>query len=200
MFCSNECMETATKNFFAVELLLTSRNFVQQMFYEALAICGGSFDKMQELIDDPDLSMKTVFDFDLSDPNDPLYKYRLLLAFHSLTEGPMIADMESIKHFPMLKLLKNDRERNIAKAFTLRIFRILSVNSLGLDWYPIMTEDGKIVTCDVTLKVGSGLLPFGALLNHSCVQNVDRIIVDNKFVFYVRRPILKGQQLFITYG
>lgn len=189
------------KSFFAVELNIKVRDFNLQMFNEALAICGGSFDKMQELIDDPELSMKTVFDFDLSDPNDPLYKYHLLLAFHSLTEGQMVEDMDYIKTHPVLKTLKNDRERNIAKAFMLRIFRILCVNSEGMDsYYPQINKDGKLVSSLNNMKLGSAMLPFGALINHSCVQNIDRIIVDNKFVFYVRRPIKKGQQLFISYG
>lgn len=200
MFCSKMCLEIAMKNFFKMELDTNMRDINQRMFSEALIICG-SFGKLKNLIEDPELSTKTIFDFDFSNPNDPLYKYNMLLAFHGLSPGPILEDMEYIKNHPLLIMLKNEDERNIAKAFMLRVFRILTINSLGLDWYaPVENEDKHLISAIDRVKVGSGLLPFGALLNHSCVQNVDRLVVDNKFVFFVRRPIQKGEQLFITYG
>lgn len=189
-------MEIAEKNFFELEVCKYVSDFIQKMFSEFLAICGGSFDKLQELIDDPELSKKTVFDLDLSNPNDPLYKYQMFLAIHSLTEGPMTAGMERIKNMAVLKLLKNDREKNIAKALLLRIFRVFRFNFRNLEWLA-KSEDVHGLS---VMKVGLGLLPFGSLINHSCFPNVDRMAVDNKFVFYVQRPILKGQKLTVTFG
>lgn len=36
---------------------------------------------------------------------------------------------------------------------------------------------------------------FASLLNHSCIPNIQCITFDDKFVFYVTRPVKKGEQL-----
>lgn len=48
--------------------------------------------------------------------------------------------------------------------------------------------------------IGNGIFPFSSLLNHSCCQNADRILVDNMLVVCVRYPIKAGDQIFINYG
>ena len=48
-------------------------------------------------------------------------------------------------------------------------------------------------------EIGSGLLSFASLLNHSCSPNLTRIFVDNKQVYIVKRPIEAGEQLFVSY-
>lgn len=40
----------------------------------------------------------------------------------------------------------------------------------------------------------------GSLFSHSCDPNVAIMTVDNKFVFYVCRPVMKGETLEICYG
>lgn len=45
-----------------------------------------------------------------------------------------------------------------------------------------------------------GLYLFGSLLNHSCTPNVLAMEFEEKNIFFVIRPISKGQQLFISYG
>lgn len=201
MFCSNECIDVATKTFFHAENESKMHDIKQRMLFEALDICGGSFDKLKQLMDATDLGKKTIFDYDLSNPNDSLYKYNLLTSIMSLSQISSMPNgvLTYLSHHPVLDTIKNEDDKEIARNFLLRCFRILTVNSFGIEWVvPARSRD--IDKNNINTKLaGDGLCPFGSLLNHSCTPNVDRIFVDNKFIFFVRRPILKGQQLFTCY-
>jgi hypothetical protein len=48
------------------------------------------------------------------------------------------------------------------------------------------------------LQLGFSLI--GSLLGHSCDPNVAVFGVDNKFVFYICRPVKKGESLDICFG
>lgn len=173
----------------------------QRILFEALSICGGSFEKLKQLMDDPKLSKRTVFDFDFSDPNDRMLKFHQLLAFNSLSLGPGAEEMEFIEHHPVLAVLPGRKEREIAVRFMQRVFRILEINNLGLDWHsPLKPGYHSDSETSNRMDVGSAVLLFGSLFNHSCIHNVDRIVVDNKTVFYAKCFIPKGQQLFTNYG
>lgn len=202
MFCSKECIEVATKTFFHAENKLKMHDIKQRMLFEALAICGGSFDKLKQLMDASDLGNKSIFDFDLTDPNDPHYKYNLLMSIMSLSQIATVSTEVAtyLSHHPVLESIKNEADKAIAKRFLLRCFRILTVNSFGIEW--VVPARPRDFTKDsiVTKMAGDAICLFGSLMNHSCTPNVDRVFVDNKFVFFVRRPIEKRQQLFISYG
>lgn len=202
MFCSNKCMETATATFLQAENDSKMLDIKQRMLFEALAVCEGSFEKLSQLMTDPELCNKTIFDFDLSDPSDSLYKYNLLVAINSLAQTSTASNevIRYLSHHPILDLLSCHKDKEIAKAFLLRSYRILTNNSFGIEWVvPARPSDANKDSVN-TILAGDGLCQFGSLLNHSCIPNVDRVFVENKFVFYVRRPIAKGQQLFICYG
>lgn len=202
MFCSKECIDVATKTFVHAENQLKMHDIKQRMLFEALAICGGSFTKLKQLMDATDLTQNTVFDFDLSNPKDPLYKYNLLMSIMSLSQVATVSKevVSYLSHHPVLDSINDEADKEIAKVFLLRCFRILTVNSFGVEWVvPARPRDYTKDTI-ITKQAGDAVCPFGSLLNHSCTPNVDRIFVDNKFVFFVRRPIYKGQQLFISYG
>lgn len=202
MFCSKECKETATKTFLQAENDTKLHDIKQRMLFEALAICDGSFEKLKQLMTDTELSRKTIFDFDLNEPSDPMYRYNLLLTLNSLSMIPNVKKdiVRYLERHPALDLLTNRQDREIAKDFLLHSFKILTVNSFGVEWViPAKPKDCNKDSIN-TLLAGDGLCAFGSLMNHSCYPNVDRLVVDNKFVFYVRRPIKKGQQLFTCYG
>lgn len=202
MFCSTQCEEEATKNFHAAEITLRCVDFTQRILLEALAICDGSFDKLSTLVTDPLKSSSTVYDFDWNETENVKNKMHGLLAFNSLQLGPVNDELDYVETHPVLNLLKSEREREIAKAFMTRIARILTVNCYSLDWWSPKNanEDSSDLTTSNKMKVGSSILIFGSLFNHSCAPNIDRMIVDNKFVFIVRRPIKAGEQCFISYG
>lgn len=196
-------MEKAEDVYLKAEEALYYTEFNQRILLRALAICGGSFANLQQMIDDPELSNKTVFDFDLSNPEDPNYMYHLLAAFNGLQMRPLTNDdMEIMESHPVLKLLRSKEEKEAAKSFMLRSKRIIVQNSFRLDWMkPKMSADNKFLeTSNETVYIGAGVFLFGSLFSHSCAPNIDRILVDNKVIFSIRRPVAKGQQLFISYG
>lgn len=202
MFCSNSCLEMAMKIFLQAKNDSKMHDIKQRMLFEALAVCGGNFEKLNDLMHNEELSNKTIFDFDLTNPNDPLYRYNLLLTVNSLAQVSSVSDecQRYLSNHPVLDTIENQSDRCIAKEFLLRCFRILTVNSFGIEWViPAKPRDRNKDSINTKLA-GDGLCQFGSLLNHSCSPNVDRVFVDNKFVFYVRRPILKGCQLFTCYG
>jgi SET domain len=173
---------------------------IQRKFSEALEICGGNYDKLQHILVDSEISKKTIFDFDFSDPKDPKFEYNLLTAFNGLRQGPIIEDMKYLNYHPALQLLKTDSEKKIAHAFMLRIFRILTVNSLALESFQVEKRGENFYTSNISMKVGSALCVFGSLINHSCTPNVIRTSVNNKLIYFAGRSLKKGQQLFISYG
>ena len=202
MFCSKKCMETATKTFLRAEFDSKSHDIKQRILFETLDICGGSFEKLKKLCIDPEFSSKTIFDFDLNDVDDPDYKFNMLVAINSLAQIEKVK-REVVKYMdrhPGLDLFDEHNDKETAKTFMIRMFRILTVNSIGVEWViPSKPKDRDIEKVNTKLA-GDGLCVFGALMNHSCIPNIDRVFVDNKFVFYVRRPIKKGEQLFLCYG
>ena len=201
MFCSQDCMEEATKNFHQSEITLRCIDFTQRILLEALNICDGSFDKLLSLIEDPSTATKTIFDFDWNDEKNVKNQLHGLLAFNSLQLGPVNDELSYVETHPVLNIFKSEREKEIAKSFMTRIARILTVNCYSLDWWvPKKHDDDSFLLSPNKMKVGSGILIFGSLFNHSCAPNIDRMIVDNKFVFIVRRPINEGEQCFISYG
>lgn len=195
-------MDSATATFLQAENDSKMHDIKQRMLFEALAICDGSFDKLRLLMDTPELCNKTIFDFDLSDPSDPNYRYNLLQSINSLAQAATVSDevVRYLSNHPILELISSQRDKDTAKKFLLRSFRILTVNSFGIEWVIPARPSDKNKDAINTKLAGDGLCQFGSLLNHSCIPNVDRVFVDNKFVFFVRRPILKGQQLFTCYG
>ncbi|KAG4075534.1 hypothetical protein HA402_003359 [Bradysia odoriphaga] len=202
MFCSKECIEVATINFFRAENMLKMHDIKQRMLFEALAICGGSFDKLNQLMDATDFKQSTVFDYDLNNPQHPLYKYNLLMSIMSLSQIATVSNeiVSYLSRHPILNSIEDGHDKEIAQRFLLRCYRILTVNSFGIEWVvPARPRDFTKDTI-VTKLAGDALCLFGSLINHSCTPNVDRIFVGNKFVFFVRRPIQSGQQLFVSYG
>lgn len=195
-------MDEATKTYQHIETKVTEFKFQQRIFFKFLAICGGSYDKLQQLMDDPKLSNKTVFDFDFSNLEDPQFKYHQLIVFNSLFQGRVKADdVKSIANHPLLQLIDAEKKKKTARNFLQRVKRITVANNYGLDWLTSKMRVGKFLeTTNETFDIGAGLCLFGSLFSHSCVPNLDRILIDNKIVFTVRRPIAKGEQLFCSYG
>ena len=201
MFCSSRCAELGKKIFHEAEVTLRCIDFTQRILLEALEICDGSFDKLSTLVNDPSTASRSFFDFDWSDPDNVKHKMDGLLTFNSLQLCPVNDELDYVQTHPVLNLFKTEREKEIAKGFMTRIARILTVNSYGMDWWsPKMPDEDRSVLASSKMKIGSAILIFGSLFNHSCAPNIDRMIVDNKFVFIVRRPIKAGEQVFISYG
>lgn len=180
---------------------MRTTEFTQRILLESLDICEWNFVKLNDLMENPEMSSRTAYDFDWNDIDNFKNRMHSLLSFNALQVGPITDDLEFIETHPILDIFNNENERKIAKKFMKRASRILSVNCYSLDWLlPDSDEGNCLLKNSNKMKVGSGLFIFGSLFNHSCAPNIERILVDNKFVFYVRRPIHEGEQLFISYG
>jgi SET domain len=181
---------------------LRCMDFTQRILLEALKICEGNFEKLASLVEHSSLSSQTFFDFDWNDDDDWKRQLHGLLAFNALQLGPITDELSYVYSHPVLETFKSEKEKEVAIAFMLRIARILSVNCYSMDWLAPnkIGEESSILESPHRMKIGSAILIFGSLFNHSCAPNIDRMIVENKFVFIVRRPIKEGEQLFICYG
>ena len=170
------------------------------MILKSIKIAGG-LDKLLDFI--TDTKPKTVFDFDLSNPKDSCYERNLLSAVcaHSKNfnvDKTMVAFTrdEVIDLMSTKANLKTNEELDLLVEFFNNLQRIFYNNAYEMEE---PTGDHPIEDDDVRL-MGCGIFPFASLFNHSCFPNIDRITVDNKLAFFVKRPVKAGEQLFISYG
>ena len=49
------------------------------------------------------------------------------------------------------------------------------------------------------VKLGNFLLPFGSFINHSCDPNCFWMLVENKIVFLITKPVTAGEKIFFSY-
>lgn len=213
-------MDEANMTYMAVQKELKCDENLLRILFEALMICTGeklnmlkalkdgfegesskAFDKLQQLMVDPELLEKTIFDFDFSNPDDSLYKYHMLLAVNSLKMLKSLSkrDVEFfLKRMPVF--IGDEKKRGIVGDFFHRLVSILALSGLSILWAEPNPEEAVRDEIIRVVRVGKGAFPFGSLLNHSCIPNIIRIPVDNKYAFIVQQPILKGQQLTVRYA
>lgn len=199
MYCSTECKEKAVE--ISVRgCRLSDMDGFQRSFYEALNMSGGSFEKLEMLLDDPDLANKTVFDFNWRNLEETVRRYQSLLAINGLLGAPLKESGEP-QFQCALDPLNSEEHKRITLRFMQRLKSISILNAIGLDGqaFDVDNRENKLDIFE-TRSTGIGILCFGSLLNHSCDHNVDRMAVANKIVFYANGPIAKGQQLCINYG
>ena len=183
MYCSDECaIQDVYHKKSCLSKVACKFNTFEKFMMEAVEIVG-DLDSMVGLLADD--SKKTVFDFDLSDPDDPMYKKNLLIAFNGL-KATADAEVKEIAS-------QSTEFGELSTEIPLKLRRIFNTNA-----YDMSAVCGKGV--GKPEKYGEGIFPFLSLLNHSCYPNVTHITVDNKFVLTVSRPIKAGEQIFITYG
>ena len=187
MYCSDECANhDASHKESCPAKVAFDYEIIQKFIMANLQIVNG-FDSMSELLVDD--MKKTVFDFDLSNPDDPMYEKNLLIAVNSLSTVVEV-EFEGLSSTEThIKL----EEQEFKTKSALKYLRIWCTNAFEmLILFESSTEKAGMY--------GSGVFPFMSLLNHSCYPNVDTVAVDNKFVLTVTRPIKAGEQIFITYG
>ena len=193
MYCSRECQENhklvheceCNKTKYYPKELQPTLGLQMKSF----KIAGG-VDEWQELIKG---QKKTVFDFDLSDPDDPMYQKNLLVAINSLSKNFKnktfdLSAQHAVLDVPPINQKVRSKKKN------LNLMRSI------VDQKQIWETNGIGCYMPVAVTNVTALLAFGSLFNHSCFSNVELVTIDNKVVFYVARPITSGEQLFINYG
>lgn len=187
--------------------------------------CLSLFDfKVEELKKFLDSNKKvvTIFDFDFSNPNDPMYEKNQVLSSISLQNtvvfmkmGKTLIRAESNrfanKH-PKLKELWRKHESFLNELLE-KVFTSFYITNIGAwsskevslpaaGFYEELMQQMSLHPQRPGMhqeNVGQGVFPFFALLNSSCDRNVANIVVGNKLITYACRPIKSGSQLFRMY-
>lgn len=171
MYCSNACKDK--------DLLHSDYCMQRRPRMTDVMISGASRIMKSELAAFHSINereKKTVFDFDLSNPEAADYEESILKIVNSLSKGDSF-------EFPC--------DEPVIKLFV-HFNGILSRNAFELGEF---AHDRQLEA-----SIGVGLCAFGSLFNHSCYPNVDHVMVEGKLVFVVSRPIKAGEQLFVSYG
>lgn len=194
MFCSQTCLDESfdrAEKFksFPFSNYSLSSPLITSMF-KALDFAGGP-EELHEIYTDP--TPRSIFDFDVSNPNDPETRRNLLKCAAALKENPFNSSATS-KHLEtateqILEGLTSSNEPartvEIIRNFVLRYTRINVCNAMGIE-----QKDGKHANI---------LFVFSSLINHSCDPNVQVVNVDGSIAMVVIKPIKAGDQLFICY-
>lgn len=202
MFCSQECLKAANKSFHQYECrILQPLNetgnwrMTMRCFFDALSICGDSVEQLKELMAKSDKLSPTIFNFDFSNPSNPENAKNQLMCMLSLERRVTVnmKDFSSIfQQHPKLAEIWSTHGDFINK-FLERMMQIEILNFHGIKGRSL--NKSKPYRC----CLGDGGYTFCSLLNHSCCPNTMRIVVDNRMVLIVERPIKKGEQLFDCY-
>jgi SET and MYND domain-containing protein 4 len=203
MFCSDKCQELAWKSFHKYECrVLTELDSTEgwrmslRSFFDALSICDDSIEELEKLTKECDELKSTVFNFDLSDENDVDYEKNRLRCLLSLTSNIEIESRD-------FKLIFNSCHTHLKKIWkthstfiTSLIERLMKIEILNFH-----SIKGSSLSKKKTYRaaLGDGAFIFCSLVNHSCVPNVMRVVVDGNMVMIVERPIKQGEQLFDCY-
>ena len=186
MFCSSKCCAESYKKFNGKDELIRDslcgndiRQKMLRIMSQSLDAAGG-FNELQQLAGS--LNGKNLFDFDFRDSSE--VKKNLLVcvaAFLPKTDSRLSDYLSSILSIP------DGEKKNFFVTFASQI--ILNYMRNGV----------KVPAKGSNLPDGGLLLPFVALINHSCDPNVYASFVDNKCFFTVLKPIEADEQIFVNY-
>jgi SET domain len=190
MFCSKKCGDSVIHRYEcnAPKEESFDKLLLQRMFYQAIEITG-SLEELQKLMN-RQTSNKTIMDFDLSDPADPMKDKNRILATTSLAEREPWSAEAYAKYESVTQQLQTDSEdeRDFVRNYLVRCLKSMTVNFFHFFWSPKQPEGQGFALCSLA-----------AYFAHSCDPNVEKIDVDNKFAFVVKKPIKSGEQLFMNY-
>lgn len=200
MFCSQECMHEGNHLFHdyecnILEILKETGNFRMAIrnFFVSLSLCNGNIDELKRLMEESDEKNPTIFNFDFSLRENN--SKDLLMAMMSLTHKTDVrmSDISYIfQHHKSLKRLWTSEKEFINK-YLERMMKVEILNFHGIKGRSLSDK------CSYRKCVGDGSYAFCSLINHSCCPNVMRIVVENRMVLIVERPIKAGEQLFDCY-
>lgn len=137
-----------------------------------------NFDDFMLNTDPADLK-KTIFDFDLSNSEDPDYQKNLMICLLSLSSinHPGFGECADIYHY-------------LSEVAVKRILGVFNVNK---------KRSQVLVNKNEYLDVGCHVSLFASLVNHSCLNNAFTVLVDNKVATIIQHPVKTGEQIFFNY-
>jgi hypothetical protein len=135
------------------------------------------------------------------------------LDFNSTSKAEQ--ELNTYKNFLSLKLprlatfmqhLPLSRYDSKFKKIMIRVYSVLGVSLLPYRHYMEDCTKFNALMNDIWLQHlhfiydGMSFSSFGALLNSSCVPNVNMINIGTKMAFYLSRPVKAGEQIFTAYA
>lgn len=186
MFCSEECQEMEASRHFNRDFEGLNSSPIEKslkMQRESIRVAGGVNQLFELLKDSED---KTIFDFDFSNPDDPMYDKNQLIALNGLCKNwKEVVEFKSDQQLLDISLMEESDSSQARK-------KMLKFAINQLDIY--------YVNSSIMQKGREGIYLFKSLLNHSCIPNVIPFNFGDKIALIVARPIKAGDQLFISYG
>ena len=159
---------------------------LKRMFYQAINICG-SPGELEKLTRQHDAEGKTIMDFDLNTSDETINLKNRVLATTSLVEREPWSDDAYPAYDSVFQELESQSiDKTFLRNYLVHCLKAMTVNFFHFFW---KGDD----------KRGFVICSLAAFFAHSCDPNVDKIDVENKFVFVVRKPIKSGEQLTICY-
>jgi hypothetical protein len=190
-YCSLSCEQKAWIDFHEYEcdsfssmdsddgyLLMADR-----MLSKSISICEG-FDNLRTTLENLN-ETTTVFSENENKTEKFLLKCCYNLECGNTQEDFKFAHMYA-KDLSKRSQFTQDADRKFLKQIVAKIFGILNRNSFCLE-----LNNGK--------AIAGALFAFTSLINHSCTNNLDGIVVENRLMLIVNQPIKKGQQIFLCY-
>ena len=191
MACSQACHDSiCERNLEAEEKIETQFGWpiskMIQIKNEMKKLCGHEME-LEKLFNG---TTRTVFDFNFSDVRSREARESLFKCTISLTAAfsASVCD-ENIELFKLS--LGHEQNENFLGTFIEHLMAAFARNQYSMHFFDVLRN--------AYATLGYGLLPFASLLNHSCNPNIIWILVENKFVFIVAKPIKNGDQLFHCY-
>jgi hypothetical protein len=201
MFCDRKCLTEAQHGFHGIECDSIDEFYltfdgpsakdplvVLRIIYESLTLAG-SVNRLRSLME-PKFGM-SIHDFDLTETDSIGANHLQILSMLEHSSNHKLQNafkfVSKLLIHPLFeKFIKSDDDQRFLIEYATHHFHIRDKNSFAF------TFNGEIH--------GTGILPFCTFFNHSCDPNVSRILIGNKFVFLILKPIEKDEQLFITYS
>lgn len=191
MFCSQFCLQEFRQRAEKFSDLPLYGHPLHEIIYKALEISGG-YEELASIYSDPKPS--TIFDYDLSNPDDPETQRNLLRCAASLrqyeldsTDYSKVVNAEIQECLRFVNAMKiSSRSKDVLNLFARRFTLITAKSGVGV----------------VLKKVNHGRLVLFVipLLNHSCDPNVAAAHENREKAVIVKKPIKAGEQLFMSYG
>jgi hypothetical protein len=211
MFCSKECrdvMSEITKDenhatFLCTDDIVSRLMVILETFLDAF----GGPEKLLKFVTKNDIKNwnKTIFDYDLSDPNDPEYKKNLLKSILSFYSPDAYEDIRKTLTQEVDEILDEIDEnvetfRNL-NSFIEHIGIVFENNAMHIDnrlYIPLMNEDfiPELKHRRENEIEDIQFHPFSPLINYSCFPNIEKLTYNGRVAHYVVRPIKVGEELF----
>jgi tetratricopeptide (TPR) repeat protein len=186
MFCSQECKKDTYRKSLDMKLIMCDDI---KLLSELVAVFGNveKFTKHAVNIG----GLKTIFDYDLSNPEDPDYKKNLMTCL-----------LSSAKKFNKLPHHYCSIDSNIKEYMPLlladHLIDIFNTNSEMEPFLSNMHQAERDIEYSSTNPSDPSIPLFAGLINRGRAGNVFSVLPGNKIVIIVMKPIKKGREILFS--